>query len=134
MAKKPINKDIEFIERIKKIVYTANRESLTKVKAGDTLVIDDQYNIEHGGWHELRSGDEFRVKFVDTHNSLMEPIYYVVMTKAPSDGGSLPRYQVGYELEINEHMSVYNHIHRKGDHTLSTQLRKLCRDYLDGLL
>ena len=134
MAKKIINKEIEFVQRAKAIVFESNRDSLASVKAGDTLVVDDQYGIEHGGWLSIRSGDEFRVKFVDTHNSLMQPIYIVVVTKAPKDGSCSPRHQVGDELEISEYMPLYDHIHRKNDPTLATRLRKLCRDYLDGLL
>lgn len=134
MAKKIINKEIEFVQKAKAIVFESNQDSLANVKAGDTLVIDDLYGIEHGGWLELRSGDEFRVKFVDTHNTLMKPIFYVVMTKAPSDGGSLPRYKVGEELDFSDCMNVYAHLHKKNDPTLATRLRKLCRDYLDGLL
>lgn len=134
MAKKIISKEIEFVQRAKKIVLEANRDSLASVKAGDTLVVDDQYGIEHGKWLSIRSGDEFRVKFVDTHNSLMQPIYIVVVTKAPKDGSCSPRHQVGDELEISEFMPLYDHIHRKNDPTLATRLRKLCRDYLDGLM
>ena len=134
MAKKIISKEIEFVQRAKKIVLEANRDSLASVKAGDTLVVDDQYGIEHGKWLSIRSGDEFRVKFVDTHNSLMKPIYIVVVTKAPTDGNCMPRHKVGDELEISEYMPLYDHIHRKNDPTLATRLRKLCRDYLDGLM
>ena len=134
MAKKIISKEIEFVQRAKKIVIEANRDSLASVKAGDTLVVDDQYGIEHGKWLSIRSGDEFRVKFVDTHNSLMKPIYIVVVTKAPTDGNCMPRHKVGDELEISEYMPLYDHIHRKNDPTLATRLRKLCRDYLDGLM
>lgn len=134
MAKKIISKEIEFVQRAKEIVFESNRESLASVKAGDTLVVDEQYGIEQGKWLSILSGDEFRVKFVDTHNSLMKPIYIVVVTKAPSDGSYSPRHKVGDEIEINEYMPLYDHIHRKNDHTLATRLRKLCRDYLDGLL
>lgn len=134
MAKKIISKEIEFVQRAQHIVFEANRDSLASVKAGDTLVVDDQYGIECGRWLSIRSGDEFRVKFVDTHNNLMKPKYIVVVTKAPSDGSYTPRHKVGDELEINEYMPLYYHIHRKNDHTLATRLRKLCRDYLDGLL
>ena len=134
MAKKIISKEIEFVQRAKKIVLEANRDSLASVKAGDTLVVDDQYGIEHGKWLSIRSGDEFRVKFVDTHNPLMKPIYIVVVTKAPKDGSCSPRHKVGDELEISEYMPLYDHIHRKNDPTLATRLRKLCREYLDGLL
>ena len=134
MAKKIINKEIEFVQRAKAIVFESNQDSLASAKAGDTLVVDDQYGIEHGRWLSIRSGDEFRVKFVDTHNPLMKPVYIVVVTKAPSDGGYSPRHKVGDEIEISEHMPLYAHIHRKNDPTLATRLRKLCRDYLDGLL
>ena len=134
MAKKNINKEIEFVQRAQHIVFEANRDSLASVKAGDTLVVDDQYGIEHGRWLSIRSGDEFRVKFVDTHNHLMKPIYIVVVTKAPKDGSYSPRHKVGDEMEIHEYMPLYDHLHRKNDHTLATRLRKLCRDYLDGLL
>lgn len=134
MAKKIINKEIEFVQRAKEIVFDSNRASLASAKAGDTLVVDDQYGIEHGGWLSIRSGDEFRVKFVDTHNPLMKPKYIVVVTKAPKDGSYSPRHKVGDELELNEYMPLYDHIHRKNDPILATRLRKLCRDYLDGLL
>jgi len=134
MAKKIISKEIDFVQRAKEIVFESNRDSLASVKVGDTLVIDDLYGIEHGDWLELRSGDEFRVTFVDTHNTLTKPIFFVVMTKASSDGGSLPRYKVGEELDFGECMNVYAHLHRKNDRTLATRLRKLCQDYLDGLM
>lgn len=134
MAKKIINKEIEFVQRAKAIVFESNRDSLASVKAGDTLVVDDQYGIEHGGWLSIRSGDEFRVKFVDTHNPLMKPLYIVVVTKAPKDGSCSPRHKVGDALEISEYMPLYAHLHRKNDPTLATRLRKLCRDYLDGLM
>ena len=134
MAKKIISKEIEFVQRAQQIVFESNHDSLASVKAGDTLVVDDQYGIEHGRWLSIRSGDEFRVKFVDTHNHLMKPAYIVVVTKAPTDGSCSPRHKVGDELELNEYMPLYDHIHRKNDPTLATRLRKLCRDYLDGLL
>ena len=134
MAKKFSSKEIEFVQRAQHIVFESNRDSLASVKAGDTLVVDEQYSIKHGGWLSIRSGDEFRVKFVDTHNSLMKPIYIVVVTKAPKDGSYFPRHKVGDEIELNEYMPLYDHIHRKNDSILAARLRKLCRDYLDGLL
>lgn len=129
-----MSKETEFVKNARAIVFASCSASLAKAKVGDTLVLDDQYKVDHGNWHELRAGDEFRVDLVDDHNKLSEPHYWVTVTKTPSAEGYLPRYKVGDKIEFHEYMQTYAYLRLKDDHEMEAQLKQLCRDYLDGLL
>ena len=126
-------KETEFVEKATKIIFNACRDSMAKVKEGDTIVIDGKYKQDHGDFHKWIAGDEFRVQCVDKHNPYMA-ILYVVATKAPADKGGSPRGKVGAEVEFNSQMPVFDYLRVKGDMTANNNMRKLCRDYLDGLL
>ena len=126
-------KETKFIEMANKIVSNSCHESIEKVKVGDTIIITDTYKVDHGDFHKWRAGDEFRVECVDKHNPYMT-ILNVVATKAPADEGGSPRGKVGDEIEFNSQMPVFGYLSVKGDLTAKNKLRKLCRDYLDGLM
>ena len=128
-----MSKEAEFVQKAKEIVANACRESIEKVKEGDTITITNTYKEDHGDFHKWIAGDEFRVECVDKHNPYMT-ILYVVATKAPADKGGSPRGKVGDEVEFNSQMPVFDYLSVKGDLTAKNKLRKLCRDYLDGLL
>ena len=126
-------KETKFIEMANKIVRNSCNESIEKVKVGDTITITDTYKADHGDFHKWCAGDEFRVECVDKHNPYMT-ILIVVATKAPTDKGGSPRGKVGDEIEFNSQMPVFDYLSVKGDLTARNKLRKLCRDYLDGLI
>lgn len=126
-------KETKFIEMANKIVRNSCNESIEKVKVGDTITITDTYKTDHGDFHKWCAGDEFRVECVDKHNPYMT-ILYLVATKAPADKGGSPRGKVGDEIEFNSQMPVFDYLSVKGDLTARNKLRKLCRDYLDGLM
>lgn len=126
-------KETKFIEMANKIVRNSCNESIEKVKVGDTITITDTYKVDHGDFHKWIAGDEFRVECVDTHNPYMT-ILYLVATKAPDDKGGSPRGKVGDEVEFNSQMPVFDYLSVKGDLTARNKLRKLCQDYLDGLM
>ena len=126
-------KETKFIEMANKIVSNSCHESIEKVKVGDTITITDTYKVDHGDFHKWCAGDEFRVECVDKHNPYMT-ILNVVATKAPADKGGSPRGKVGAEVEFNSQMPVFDYLAVKGDLTARNKLRKLCRDYLDGLM
>jgi len=125
--------ETKFIEMANKIVRNSCHESIEKVKVGDIITITDTYVVDHGNFHKWIAGDEFRVECVDTHNPYMT-ILYVVATKAPADKGGSPRGKVGDEVEFNSQMPVFDYLSIKGDLTAKNKLRKLCRDYLKGLM
>lgn len=126
-------KETEFVEKATKIIFNACKDSMAKVKEGDTIVIDEKYKHDYGDFHKWIACDEFRVECVDKHNPYMT-ILYVVATKAPADKGGSPRGKVGDEVEFNSQMAVFDYLRVKGDMTAKNNLRKLCRDYLDGIL
>ena len=126
-------KETEFVEKATKIIFNACKKSIEKVKEGDTIVIDEKYKHDCGDFHKWIAGDEFRVECVDKHNPYMT-ILYVVATKAPADKGGSPRGKVGAEVEFNSQMPVFDYLRVKGDMTAKNNLRKLCRDYLEGLM
>jgi hypothetical protein len=126
-------KENEFVEKATKIIFNACKESMAKVKEGDTIVIDEKYKYDYGDFHKWCAGDEFRVQLVDKHNPYMT-ILNVVATKAPADKGGSPRGKVGAEVEFNTQMLVFNYLRVKGDMTAKNNMRKLCRDYLEGLM
>ena len=128
-----MSKEAEFVQKAKEIVANACRESIEKVKEGDTITITNTYKEDNGDFHKWIAGDEFRVECVDKHNPYMT-ILYVVATKAPADKGGSPRGKVGDEVEFNSQMPVFDYLSVKGDLTAKNKLRKLCRDYLDGLM
>ena len=125
--------ETKFIEMANKIVRNSCHESIEKVKVGDIITITDTYVVDHGNFHKWIAGDEFRVECVDTHNPYMT-ILYVIATKAPADKGGSPRGKVGDEVEFNSQMPVFDYLSIKGDLTAKNKLRKLCRDYLKGLM
>lgn len=126
-------KETEFVEKATKIIFNACRESIAKVKEGDTIVIDEKYKHDYGDFRKWIAGDEFRVQLVDKHNPYMT-ILNVVATKAPADKGGSPRGKVGAEVEFNSQMPLFGYLRVKGDMTAKNNMRKLCRDYLEGLL
>lgn len=126
-------KETKFIEMANKIVRNSCHESIEKVKVGDTITIADTYKVDHGDFHKWIAGDEFRVECVDKHNPYMT-ILYLVATKAHEDKGGSPRGKVGDEVEFNSQMPVFDYLSVKGDFTAKNKLRKLCRDYLEGLM
>jgi len=126
-------KETEFVEKATKIIFNACKDSMAKVKEGDTIVIGEKYKHDHGDFHKWIACDEFRVECVDKHNPYMT-ILNVVATKAPADKGGSPRGKVGAEVEFNSQMPVFDYLRVKGDMTAKNNMRKLCRDYLDGLL
>ena len=124
-----MSKETEFVQKAQKILLEARRHSLKGVGKGDVLVVDDQFNIDHGGWHSLRSGDELRVDFIEK-NPYSKDVYHVTVKKATDDGSCMPRHKVGDTMEVNEHMPLYDYLRLKCDNTMAEQLKKLCRDYL----
>lgn len=126
-------KETKFIEMANKIVRNSCNESIEKVKVGDTITITDTYKVDHGDFHKWCAGDEFRVECVDKHNPYMT-ILNVVATKAPADKGGSPRGKVGDLIEFNSQMPVFGYLSVKGDLSARNKLRKLCRDYLEGLM
>lgn len=125
-------KEAEFVERAKKIIFDACRDSMAKVKEGDTIVIDERFKYDYGTYHKWRAGDEFRVQLVKRNQ--YGTVIYGVATKAPSDGGSGVRGCVGDDIDFGTEMPLFNYLRVKGDMTAKNNMRKLCRDYLDGLM
>lgn len=125
-------KEAEFLEKAKQIFFDACRDSMAKVKEGDTIVIDEKFKYDYGNFHKWRAGDEFHVQLVK--RTEWETVIYAVATKAPSDGGSGVRGAVGADVEFSPHMPLFSYLRIKGDMTATNNLRKLCRDYLDGVI
>lgn len=127
-----MSKEVEFVEKAKSILYNACKDSIAKVKEGDTIVIDERFKHDYGDFHKWRAGDEFRVKLVK--RSQYGTVIYGVATKAPSDGGSGVRGSVGDDIDFGTEMPLFNYLCVKGDMTAKNNMRKLCRDYLEGML
>lgn len=128
-------KETEFVEKATKIIFNGCRESMARVKEGDTIVIDDKYKHDYGDFHKWRAGDEFRVTRV-VHTPFFTSVYCVA-TKAPSDGDNTLRTlrgEVGAKTEFHDKMPLFEYLRIKGDLTVRNNLRQLCRDYLDGLM
>lgn len=128
-------KETEFVEKATKIIFNGCRESMARVKEGDTIVIDDKYKHDYGDFHKWRAGDEFRVTRV-VHTPFFTSVYCVA-TKAPSDGDNTVRTvrgEVGAKTEFHDKMPLFEYLRIKGDLTVRNNLRQLCRDYLDGLM
>ena len=126
-----MSKETEFIERATKIIFNSCRDSMAKVKEGDTIFIDYSFKYDFGTHHKWRAGDEFRVQLVERTTD--GNFICGVATKTPSDCGSGVRGAVGDEVKFDTKMPLFEYLRIKGDMTVKNNLRKLCRDYLDGL-
>ena len=125
-------KEAEFVEKAEKIIFDACRNSMAKVKEGDTIVIDEKFKFDYGTNHKWRAGDEFLVHLVKRNQ--YGTVIYGVATKAPSDGGMGVRGSVGDHIDFGTEMPLFEYLRVKGDMTAKNNMRKLCRDYLEGLL
>lgn len=127
-----MSKESEFVEKATKIIFNGCRDSMAKVKEGDTIVIDDKYKHDYGDFHKWRAGDEFRVSRVE-QTPFIKSVYCVATKAIPDEGGSA-RGEVGAQVEFHDKMPLFDYLRVKGDLTVKNNLRKLCRDYLEGML
>jgi hypothetical protein len=127
-----MSKESEFVQKAKEIVANACRESIEKVKVGDSIIIDERFKYDHGDFHKWRAGDEFEVKHIKKTECMT--VLYCVATKATPDGGHSVRGEVGDQVEFDDKMSLFNYLRCKGDLTAVHNLRQLCRDYLNGMM
>lgn len=127
-----MSKESEFVQKAKEIVTTAYRESIEKVKVGDSIIIDDRFKYDHGNFHKWRAGDEFEVKHIKKTEYMT--VLYCVATKATPDGGHSARGEVGEQVEFDDKMPLFNYLRCKGDLTAVHNLRELCRAYLNGMM
>lgn len=126
-----MSKETEFIERATNIIFNSCRDSMATVKVGDTIFIDDSFKYDFGTHHKWCAGDEFLVQLVE--RTPYGNFICCVATKKHSDCGSGVRGAVGDEVNFDTKMPLFEYLRIKGDMTVKNNLRKLCRDYLDGL-
>ena len=127
-----MSKEVEFVEKAKAILYNACKDSIAKVKEGNTITIDDSFKSDYGDFHKWRAGDEFKVEHIKKTPYMT--VLYCVATKATPDEGGSVRGEVGEQVEFDDKMNLFNYLRCKGDLTAIQNIRQLCRDYLDGML
>lgn len=128
-----MSKEVEFVEKAKAILYNACKDSIAKVKEGNTITIDDRFKSDYGDFHKWRAGDEFKVEHIKK-TPYMTVLYCVATKATPDEGGHSARGEVGEQVEFDDKMRLFDYLRCKGDLTAVQNLRQLCRDYLNGML
>lgn len=127
-----MSKEVEFVDKAKAILFNACKDSISKVKEGNIITIDDRFKADYGDFHKWRAGDEFKVEHIKKTEYMT--VLYCVATKAIPDEGGSARGEVGEQVEFDDKMRLFDYLRCKGDLTAVQNLRQLCRDYLDGML